>query len=72
MSEREFLDVLKRMRDESVKVRIRPLGTGVYHSGYIVEVGTNYILLRESLHKQSADRYFQLALITHIETEWKN
>jgi hypothetical protein len=72
MSEREFIDVLRRMRNESVKVRIRPLGTDVYHSGYIVEVGSDYILMRESLDKKTADRYFQLALITHIATEWKN
>ena len=71
MSENEFLDVLKRMRDEGVKVRVYAVATGVAYTGYIMEVGSNYVRFRDSKEKKVSDRYFQLSLITHVSTDWK-
>jgi hypothetical protein len=71
MIETKFLDMLKRMCDEGVKVRVYAVASGVAYSGYIIEVGSNYIRFRDSKEKECADRYFQLALVTHVSTEWK-
>jgi hypothetical protein len=70
MSEKKIEYILKRIYDEKVKMSLRT-DSNDYFSGYITEIGDDYVKVNFTLNKKCHDSFIKVLRIESVTTEWK-
>ena len=71
MSEKKFMNILRRACDKQVKVRINTTSNSG-HQGHVVEIGDDYVKIKWSLKENyKGELFIKLSSIESISTSWR-